>query len=235
MFNDKTVSLVLPTYNEKDSIKECIKEFEALGIIDEIIVINNNAAEGTSEEVAQTSAIEIFEDTQGYGSAVLRGYKESTCDLVVLCEPDATFLTVDIFKLLEFSRDFDVVYGSRTCHALIWDGANMGYFLRTGNWAVAKLLELLYVSVSLSDVGCTYRLINRKAKEVVLKECNVTANYFSPEMMITTIKNNFKVVQVPVNYKDRVGISMGSGTFWKAFKIGMGMIFLIIKKRLTSS
>ena len=232
MFNGKTVSLILPTYNEKDSIQGVIREFEALGVIDDIIVINNNAAEGTSEEVAPTSAREVFESTQGYGAAVLRGYRESTSDLTVLCEPDATFEPVDIMKLLEFSRDVDVVYGSRTVNALIWEGANMGYFLKTGNWAVAKLIEVLFLTVSLSDVGCTFRLVNRKAQEIFLKDCSTTANYFSPEMMISTLTNDLKVVQIPVNYKSRIGESMGSGTFWKAFNIGMNMIFLILKKRI---
>ncbi len=59
MYNGKKISLILPTYNEKDSIKKVIMEFEELGIIDEIIVINNNAASGTSDEIRDTSAIEI--------------------------------------------------------------------------------------------------------------------------------------------------------------------------------
>ena len=61
MWNDKKVSLIFPTYNEKDSIREAINDYDSYGIVDEIIVINNNAAEGTSDEVAKTSALEIVE------------------------------------------------------------------------------------------------------------------------------------------------------------------------------
>jgi glycosyltransferase involved in cell wall biosynthesis len=232
MFNGKTVTVLLPTYNEKDSIRQVILDFEALGIVDEIIVVNNNAAEGTSEEVAQTGAKEVHEPVQGYGASVLRSYSESKGELTILCEPDATFEVNDIFKLLEFGRDFDVVYGSRTCNALIWPGANMGYFLRFGNWAVAKLIEVLFNTVSLSDVGCTYRLVNRKGLDLLLKECSTTANYFSPEMMIATLCSDLKVVQIPLNYKARIGESMGSGTFWKAFNIGMNMIRIVIRERI---
>ena len=56
MWNNRSISVVLPTYNEKDSIAECIRGFEALGFVDEILVVNNNAAEGTSQEVARTGA-----------------------------------------------------------------------------------------------------------------------------------------------------------------------------------
>ena len=73
MWEGKTLSVVLPTYNEKDSIAGTIKAFDALGIVDDIVVINNNASPGTSEEVATTSAREIVETTQGYGAAIRRG------------------------------------------------------------------------------------------------------------------------------------------------------------------
>ena len=91
MFNGKSVSLVLPTYNEKDSIRACINEFARLGVLDEIIVINNNAAPGTSQEVAGTAAREVMEPTQGYGAAIMRGFREAKGDIIILCEPDGTF------------------------------------------------------------------------------------------------------------------------------------------------
>jgi glycosyltransferase involved in cell wall biosynthesis len=232
MYLGQSLSLILPTYNEKDSIREVIENFEALGLIDEIIVINNNAAKGTSEEVAHTSAREVIETQQGYGAANLRGIREAKGQLIVICEPDATFLESDLFKFLEYSRDFDVVYGSRTMNDLIWEGANMGWFLRVGNWAVAKMMMLLFGSCSLTDVGCTYRLFNRKVAEHVIDHCRITANFFSPEMMISTITAGFKNVQIPINYKSRIGISSATGNHWVAFKLGLQMIVLILQKRL---
>lgn len=232
MYRGKSVSVVLPTYNEKDSIREVIENFEQLGVCDEIIVVNNNAAKGTSEEVAPTSAREVFEPVQGYGASVMCGLREAKCDIIVLCEPDATFVERDIFKLLEFSNDFDIVYGSRTMNDLIWKGANMGWFLRFGNWAVAKLMEVLFCSTSLSDVGCTYRLAHRKPLDDILTNCRVTDNYFSPEMMLTSILLRKRIVQIPLNYKDRVGVSAATGSRIKAFKIGMQMIALILIRRI---
>ena len=56
----------------------------------------------------------------------------------------------------------DFVVGSRTVSNFIWDGANMGWFLQWGNWAVAKLIEVLYNTRYLSDVGCTFRVMTRE-------------------------------------------------------------------------
>ena len=77
----------------------------------------------------------------------------------MLAEPDGTFLPEDIVKLLVYSGECDVVFGTRTTRELIWADANMDWFLRWGNWAVAKLIEVLFNTNHLSDVGCTYRLL----------------------------------------------------------------------------
>jgi glycosyltransferase involved in cell wall biosynthesis len=232
VFRDKRVSLILPTYNEKDSIAKVIGEFEALNVCDEIIVINNNAAPGTSEEVAKTRAIEIVETEQGYGAAIQRGFREATGDLIVVCEPDDTFVARDIFKLLEFTSDVGIVYGSRTVSNFIWDGANMGKFLKWGNWAVAKMMEVLFNTNSLSDVGCTYRVITREALERISPHFRVKSNFFGPEMMLLGYQHHIPSVQIPVNYKERVGESSVTGDLTKAFKLGVQMILLIGVKRV---
>ncbi len=168
MYQGRTISVVLPTYNERDSIRACIEGFEQTGVVDEIIVVNNNAAEGTSEAIAPTSAIEIMESRQGYGSAIVRGMREASSDLICVCEPDGTFDAKDLFKMLPYSGEVDIVYGTRTVGEFIWQDANMGWFLRLGNWGVAKLVEVLFNTNSLSDVGCTLRVMNRAAVEQLL-------------------------------------------------------------------
>mgnify|MGYP001333462476 CR=1 FL=1 len=231
-WKSKKISLILPTYNELDSIKKVIKKFSDLKIFFEIIVINNNASIGTSDEIAQTDAVEIHEKKQGYGSAILRGFYESKGDLIVVCEPDDTFVEEDIYKLLAYSDSFDIVYGSRTMNDMIWDGANMGWFLRFGNWSVAKLLQILFNSCSLTDVGCTYRLVKRSSMLKILKKSKVVSNFFGPEMMLISILLNLKIIQIPINYRERVGISSVTGSFKKAFILGLQMILLILKFRI---
>ena len=231
-WKSKKISLILPTYNELDSIKKVINKFSGLKIFFEIIVINNNASIGTSDKIAQTDAVEIHEKKQGYGSAILRGFYESKGDLIVVCEPDDTFVEEDIYKLLAYSDSFDVVYGSRTMNDMIWDGANMGWFLRFGNWSVAKLLQILFNTCSLTDVGCTYRLVKRSSMLKILKKSKVLSNFFGPEMMLISILLNLKIIQIPINYRERVGISSVTGSFKKAFILGLEMILLILKFRI---
>jgi len=232
MYRGKKVSLILPTFNEKDSIREVIREFEKLNLVDEILVINNNAAIGTSDEVAGTSAIEIIEREQGYGSAIIRGFKESTGDLIVVCEPDNTFLASDINKLLCYCEDVDIVYGSRTYKELIWSGANMGWFLRFGNWTVAKLLEVLFNTNTLTDVGCTYRLVHKNVITELLPSFRIKSNFFGPEMMARGYIKKFKCIQIPVVYKERIGTSSVTGNLLKAFALGIKMILLLFTLKL---
>jgi len=234
MWGDKTVSVVFPTYNEKDSIRAAIREFEATGVVDEIVVINNNAAEGTSEEVAPTSAREVHEPEQGYGAAIQRGFRETSGDLVIVSEPDGTFRGRDVFKLLSYSEEFDVVYGSRTIKELIWEGANMGIFLKWGNYAVAKLVEFLFNTTSLTDVGCTMRCIHREALQRVQPFFTVSGSFFGPEMMVLTILMKMRMIQIPMNYTKRVGTSSVTGNTWVAFTLGLRMIRLVVEYRIAS-
>ena len=70
MWRDKKVSVVFPTYNEKDSIRDAIEDFFACQHVDEIVVVNNNAADGTDDEVKPTKAVLVHEERQGYGHAI---------------------------------------------------------------------------------------------------------------------------------------------------------------------
>jgi glycosyltransferase involved in cell wall biosynthesis len=232
MWHGKSLSVVLPTYNERDSIRKCIEAFESLGIVDEILVVNNNAAEGTSDEVAQTSAREVFENGQGYGSAIQRGLREVTGDLICICEPDGTFDPADIYKLLPFTDECEFVVGSRTVSTFIWDGANMGWFLRWGNWAVAKLIELSYNTAYLSDVGCTFRVLSADCVREIRQDFSVAGSAFGLEMLLSAVVRRRSIVQVPVSYHPRVGMSSVTGDLKKTVALGTEMIVMVLRMRL---
>jgi glycosyltransferase involved in cell wall biosynthesis len=232
MWRSARVSVVFPTYNERDSIRAAIEEFLASGYVDEVVVVNNNAAAGTDDEVRKTPARLVYERAQGYGHAIRRGFREATGDLIVISEPDGTFAGHDVVKLLAYSDDFDVVYGTRTHREFIWAGANMGFFLRWGNYAVAKLMEFLFNSTHLSDVGCTMRLIRREALRVIEPDFRVGGSFFGPEMMLLSLIGGQAMVQVPVHYTKRVGTSSVTGDPAKAIRLGLRMIALIVEYRL---
>jgi glycosyltransferase involved in cell wall biosynthesis len=232
MWNGRTVSVVLPTYNEKDSIAETIRVFDKLGIVDDILVVNNNAALGTSEEVALTSAREVLEPRQGYGAAIRRGLAEVDTDLICICEPDGTFNPGDLMKLLPFTEECDFVIGSRTVSNFIWDGANMGWFLQWGNWAVAKIIEVLFNTSYLSDVGCTFRVISRSLVPALLSDARVDGSSFGLEMLLLAVVSRDSVVQVPVNYHPRIGTSAVTGDTRTAIRLGLEMLRMVLAMRL---
>jgi glycosyltransferase involved in cell wall biosynthesis len=234
MWNGKSVSVILMTYAERDSIRATIEGFFATGVVDEVLVVNNNAQPGTSEEVAHTSAREVVETRQGYGWASRRGLREASGDLLVLAEPDGTFLPADIVKLLAYSDDCDAVFGTRTTRELIWSGANMGAFLKWGNWAVAKLVEALFNTSHLSDVGCTYKLLSRPLAERLNPDFKIGGSSFGPELMLRTITSGARFVEVPVNYLPRVGQSAVTGDLRKTVVLGCQMIGLILCFRLAT-
>jgi glycosyltransferase involved in cell wall biosynthesis len=232
MWNGRSVSVVLGTYAERDSIYEVIQGYFATGVVDEVLVVNNNAQEGTAEEVARTEARQVFETRQGYGYSYRRGIQEAAGDIVVLSEPDGTFLPRDITKLLTYIEDCDAVFGTRTTREMIWRGANMGWFLKWGNWAVAKYVEVLFNTSHLSDVGCTYRAFTRELLQQLQPQFKVGGSHFGPELMLTTIASGARVVEVPVNYLPRVGVSSVTGDLTKAIKLGLQMIVYITRFRL---
>jgi glycosyltransferase involved in cell wall biosynthesis len=229
MWNGKTLAVILPTYNEKDSIADCIAQFEELDVVDEVIVVNNNAAAGTSEEVARTGAREVVETTQGYGAAIKRGMREADTDLLCICEPDGTFKPADLTKLLAFMPECDLVVGSRTVTNFIWHGANMGPFLRWGNWAVAKLIEVLYNTAYLSDVGCTFRVMTRSQADEILRRSKLDGSAYGLEMLLLSVIMRARMVQVPVNYQSRVGVSSVTGELDKTIRLGLEMIVLVLR------
>ena len=234
------ISVVFPTYNERDSIRAAIVDFASTEVVDEILVVNNNATVGTSDEVAaaaenlvkSTLVREVYEARQGYGFAIQRGLREATGDYIVISEPDGTFLGRDTFKLLAYVDDLDVVYGSRTARTFIWRGANMGAWLRWGNWGVAKLMEFLFNSTNLTDVGCTMRLIRREALAKLDDQFTIGGSAFGPEMMLLSLLHGLRVIQVPVNYLPRIGVSSVTGDVRKAIVLGLTMVGLVLRYRI---
>jgi dolichol-phosphate mannosyltransferase len=117
------------------------------------------------------------------------------------------------------------VFGSRTVQAFIWSNANMGWFLRQGNWAVAKLIEVIFNTAYLSDVGCTYRVLSRECIERISPGFSSDGSRFGLETQLLV---------VPVNYRPRVGTSAVTGDRRKAVTLGLDMIWLVVRTRARS-
>lgn len=232
MYGDKRVSVVFPAYNEEPNIRRAVEDFFVAGVVDEVVVVDNNSRDRTAEGAAAAGARVVLEAAQGYGHALRRGLREASGDLIIMAEPDGTFVGRDVLKLLAYSDDFDMVCGTRTTRELVWAQANMGWFLRIGNWSVAKLLQLLFDGPSLSDCGCTLRLTHKRAVDLIYDDLTVGGSHFLPEMVILALRRNLKVIEIPVNYRGRVGQSKITGTLKGTLKTGFRMVALILRSRV---
>lgn len=232
MYGGKTISVVLPAYNEALYIAAAIEDFFVPGVVDEVIVVDNNSRDGTVEQAQRTAARVVHESAQGYGHALRRGLLEATGDVIILAEPDGTFIGRDVLKLLAYADDFDIVCGTRTTRELVWEQANMGWFLRIGNVVVAKMIQILYDGPSLTDCGCTLRLVHRKALEAIVADLKVGGSHFLPEMVILALQRGLRIIEVPVNYRGRVGESKITGSLRGTLRTGFRMIGLILRFRM---
>jgi glycosyltransferase involved in cell wall biosynthesis len=236
MHKGKTVSVVIPTYNEEGSIRAVIDGFFDTGVVDEVVVIDNNALGNTKQEVAKTKARLVEEkEHQGYGAAMMRGLREATGDLVITCEGDGTFLPSDIHKFLSYTGEFEAIFGTRTSRAAIWSGAFMPFPVRVGNWAVAKFLEVIHNGPSLTDVSCSYKLFSREVLNSIVDLFSLSSgkDAFSIEVMIWVMRRGWRPIEIPVIYKQRVGVSMYTGdSIFKAARIGYRMVLQVLRYRL---
>lgn len=230
MYLGKKVSVIIPTYNEEKSIEGVINGFFNTGVVDEVIAVDNNARGDTAGKIRATKATYVLEkDNQGYGHAIMRGLDEATGELLVMVEADGTFDPEDINKLLIYSRDFPAVFGTRTSKAAIWSGAFMPWSVRFGNWFFAKILEVLHNGPTLTDIGCTYKLITREVYNSIHEQFKDSKGdgTFSPEIMIWILRKGWKPIEIPVNYKPRIGESMYTGSTIRAAKLGIKMLWKI--------
>lgn len=232
MYKGKKVSLVFPAYNEEENIGAAIKDFQSENLVDEIIVVDNNSKDKTSQIANKNGARVVLEKNQGYGFALKRGMKEAKGDLIILCEPDATFSAEDLPKLLSFTDKYDLVMGTRTNKRYIRDGANMGPLLRFGNISVAKTMQLMYGLSNISDCGCTFRVFRKSMVKKILPFLSVGGSHFLPETVVLTKLAGGRITEVPVHYGQRIGESKITGSFRKSIEVGLNMLGIIFKHKI---
>lgn len=231
MYHGKTVSIVMPAYNEAGGIASVVRSFLSIPEVDEVIVADNSSSDNTAALARAAGATVVHESRRGYGYASQAALLAATSDYVIIVESDCTFRASDLDKFLAYAGEFDVVFGTRTSKSCIWEGSNMGPFLRYGNCAVAKLLEYMHNGPCLTDVGCTYKLLRREALQYLAPMFKVGQSHFSPELMILAIRTKLNCVEIPVHYQPRTGTSKITGSTWKAFRLGLRMMAMIVRYR----
>jgi len=226
-------------YNEAEAIAQLVHDFRTQPGVIQVIVVDNNSSDGTGELARAAGARTVREPKQGYGYACIRALHEGAlvqeADVVILVEGDGTFAPTDLSKFQAYIDQADIVVGTRVVRSLVEDGSQMDYFFTWGNIAVGALLRLRFWhsqflgAASISDVGCTYRAIRKRALELILPDLVVGANHFSPHMLLVALYRGLSLIEIPVTLHRRIGESKGAGRSFRAgLQVGLVMIWHIL-------
>ncbi len=233
------IVVAMTAYNDEASIHDAVLEFKSQPDVRQVIVVDNNSRDRTAELATAAGATVVEERNQGYGYACTRGLRESLRDqqtnVVVLVEGDMTFSGRDIAKLVPYLDNVDMVVGTRTTQELTTEDSQMSWFFVWGNLFLAKMIQVKFFDIKhwgrvrLTDVGCTFRAIRTETLAKIIDKLNVGGQHFSPHMLMVAIADGMKIVEVPVTFKKRWGISKGAGASRKSgFKIGLRMMWHIL-------
>lgn len=227
----KFVTVVLTAYNDEGSIKAAVSDFKAHPLVKRVIVISNNSHDNTLSWASEAGATVYNEERQGYGACVHRalseGIKFSDTELTVLCEGDMTFSAYDIDKLLSYISHADIVNGTRIVEQLRDKDTQLSMFMFYGNLFVAKLLEIKHLgNATFTDVGTTYKLCRNEVLRNLLPTLDKGINLeFNPYFLDRALEKGFKVIECPITFHKRVGLSKGGNVSnVVAFKLGLRMM-----------
>lgn len=239
MYLGHRISVIVPAYNEEETIAEVVRDFRAHPHVDEVLVVDNNCRDATAERARAAGARVVAEAAPGYGCALRRGLDAAEGDWLVLVEADGSFRAHDLDKFLCYLPDANLVMGTRTTRQMVQQGANMPFHLRWGNVVAAKILEFLWYvphEPRLTDVGCTYRAMTRGCWTFIREGLTESGPAFSPEVMCETLRHGLRIIEIPVHYFNRAGgSSKHSKNFAAIARTALKMLRAILRKRLEAS
>lgn len=224
------IKVIIPAYNEEASIPFVIKDIPT--IVDEIIVVSNNSTDNTEANAKQAGATVLIEKQKGYGYACLKGMeyiarfkKELQPDIVVFLDGDYSDYPEELTKIVQpiLEDDVDFVVGARV-KEFREDGSMTGPQI-FGNWLATKLMRLFFRS-TFTDLG-PFRAIKYQ-KLLDLKMEDKTYGW-TVEMQLKALKQKLSYREIPVKYKNRIGVSKVSGTIKGAIFAGVKILGWIFK------
>ncbi|GAB4160123.1 MAG: glycosyltransferase family 2 protein [Winogradskyella sp.] len=224
------IVVIIPAYNEEASISYVIKDIPS--IVDEIIVVSNNSTDNTEDSAKRAGATVLVEHQKGYGHACLKGmeyiasfdYTELP-DIVVFLDGDYSDYPEELTKIVQpiIEDNIDFVVGARV-KELREQGSMTGPQI-FGNWLATVLMRLFFKS-TFTDLG-PFRAI-KYPKLLELKMEDKTYGW-TVEMQLKVLKQKLSYKEIPVHYKNRIGVSKVSGTVKGAIFAGVKILTWIFK------
>ncbi|MEW6073286.1 MAG: glycosyltransferase [Planctomycetota bacterium] len=239
MFQDRPVTVVVPALDEEGTIAAVVRDFAGHPSVDRVLVVDNGSRDGTADAARAAGAEVVEERERGYGRAIRTGLDRAFAAgaaIAVVTEADGSFRAADTWKLLHYLDDAQLVLGTRTTRQMVEQAGNMGFALRIGNIAMAKLLELLWFfphEPRLTDVGCTLRALDRAAWAAMRPGLREAGPAFAAEMICEAYRCRLRVIEVPVRYGARQGgASKHSRGLRQSARTAGLMLRAICRKRL---
>lgn len=228
----KKISIIIPVYNEKDTLKALLEKVEQAnfsGLSKEIIMVDDCSTDGTTEILKELSAnykVLFHEKNQGKGAAIRTAVKEATGDFVCIQDADLEYLPDDYDKLLPLliNDEADVVYGSR-----FKNKENLKNFIlknKIANKFLTLLTNILY-GAEITDMETCYKAFKREFIQGITIKSNRFD--FEPEITAKIMKKKARLKEVPISYIGR-GHDEGKKINWKD---GIHAILTLIKFRFT--
>ncbi len=222
------IKVIIPAYNEENAIANVIAEIPSL--VDEIIVISNNSTDKTEEVAKNAGATVLLETRKGYGYACLKGMKfiselEIKPDIIVFLDGDYSDYPEELTKLIEpiVNQNIDFVIGARVSN--LRESGSMTPQQVFGNWLATFLMKALF-GAKFTDLG-PFRAI--KYDKLLQLQMEDKTYGWTIEMQLKVLRQKMSYIEIPVRYKNRIGVSKVSGTVRGTVMAGIKIIGWIVK------
>lgn len=225
------IDVIIPAYNEEDSISFVLKDIPK-DLVREIIVCNNNSKDHTAERAAAAGATVVHQPRPGYGSACLKGMehiaakpKEDQPDIVVFIDGDYSDYGEEMVDLVHpiVKENYDLVIGSRALGDM--ERGAMQPQQIFGNWLATNLIRLFY-NYHFTDLGPFRAIRYDKLLEIKMADPDFG---WTVEMQVKAAKAKLRCIEIPVKYRQRIGISKVSGTLRGTILAGHKILWTIFK------
>ena len=228
MEKNSIIKVIIPAYNEADSIAKVIAEIP--NIVDEVIVVSNNSTDDTEKNASAAGATVLQEKRKGYGYACLKGLdhiakQPHKPQIIVFLDGDYSDYPSELTNIIApiQQKNIDMVIGARVKK---WrEDGSMTLPQIFGNWLATTLMRLFF-GAKFTDLG-PFRAI--KYEKLLQLNMQDKTYGWTVEMQLKAIKQDFTYVEVPVHYKNRIGVSKVSGTLKGAIFAGVKILGWIFK------